>query len=169
MIRQLEARDADAVFALRRAALADRPLAFGAAPKTDHFASREAVEAYLNDAPERVLFGAFLPGADGEGALVGMAGLGLTRHSKRRHRASVWGMFVDPAARGQGFGRALVEALADFARTQGVAHLDLSVTDAAPEAERLYRAAGFVEYGRLTDSLRVGPERADEVFLTRAL
>jgi len=169
MIRQLEPRDTDAVFALRRAALADRPLAFGAAPETDHFATREAVEAYLNDAPERVLFGAFLPDANGEGALVGMAGLGLTRHSKRRHRASVWGMFVDPAARGRGFGRALVEALADFARSVDVEHIDLSVTGAAAEAERLYRSAGFVEYGRLTDSLRVGAERADEVFLTRAL
>jgi len=65
-----------------------------------------------------------------------------------RHRASIWGMYVQPHARGQRFGRSLLEAAVDHARRwSGVTQVHLSVTTDAPEARALYESAGFEAWG----------------------
>lgn len=165
MLRQLELRDAAAVHALRRAALADTPMAFGAAPETDVFRERAQVDDYLGGAPGRTLFGAF--GSDG--SLVGMVGSMRGRHAKVAHRASVWGMFVAPSARGAGLGRALLEAVADHEREQGVEYLDLAVSEVATSAHALYASAGFDEYGRHPAGIRADGAATVEILMTRRL
>lgn len=58
-------------------------------------------------------------------------------------------LFVYPAARGTGLGRALVEAAIDHARAAGYQRLHLDTIETKmPSAVRLYRALGFVEAGR---------------------
>ena len=52
---------------------------------------------------------------------------------------------VDPAARGRGLGRRLVEAVIDHARAHGSARVTLLVADTNRAAGRLYDAAGFVD------------------------
>jgi GNAT superfamily N-acetyltransferase len=57
-------------------------------------------------------------------------------------------MFVDPAARGQGIGGALVEAVSVWARARGAARLTLWVTDTNAAALALYRRCGFRPTGK---------------------
>ncbi len=60
-------------------------------------------------------------------------------------------LFVDPAARGQGVGRALIEASAAIARERGAHHLEWMTAPDNETAQRLYDATGakrstWIEY-----------------------
>jgi putative acetyltransferase len=71
--------------------------------------------------------GAVLLGEDGQGEL------------KR--------MFVDPAARGRGVGRAILAAVEEIARAEGMRQLQLETGVDGPDALGLYRGAGYCERG----------------------
>ena len=60
-------------------------------------------------------------------------------------------MYVDPALRGRGLGRLLLEALEAEGRVTGLAFLRLETGPKQPEALGLYRRAGFVERGPFGD------------------
>jgi GNAT superfamily N-acetyltransferase len=49
-------------------------------------------------------------------------------------------LFVDPAARGKGIGRALIEASADVARKRGAHHVEWATAPDNETAQRLYDA-----------------------------
>lgn len=147
-IRRLIEGDAEALFALRREALVEAPLAFLASPEDDMASSVEAVQAMLRGETGAVVFGAF------DGALAGMAGLYRERALKAAHKVHFWGFYVREAARGRGFGRRLVEAALENARTmKGVTSVHLSVSAAAPQAKALYERAGFQVWGREPEAL----------------
>jgi GNAT superfamily N-acetyltransferase len=59
--------------------------------------------------------------------------------------AEVKRVFLRPAARGRGTGRALMRALEDEARRLGYERLRLDTGDQQPEALRLFRALGYRE------------------------
>lgn len=66
-------------------------------------------------------------------------------------------MYVAPAARGRGLGRALLTGLEDAGRALGLTRLVLETGDAQPEAVALYRSAGWTQipsYGQWRDSPR---------------
>ena len=142
-VRALEPGDAEALVVLRREALASHPLAFASSPGDDR-GSVEFVRSTLADPASSAVYGAFLAGR-----LSGMAGVYRPEKVKMRHRAEGWGMSVAPAARGRGAGAALLGAVVEHARAwPGVVQVQLSVSEAAPEAARLYERAGFREWGR---------------------
>src|SRR5437899_460621 len=62
-------------------------------------------------------------------------------------RAEIKRMFVDPASRGQGVGRALLEAIEETARREGVNLLQLETGTGNREALGLYRRCGYRECG----------------------
>ncbi|MFC3228287.1 GNAT family N-acetyltransferase [Marinibaculum pumilum] len=80
-----------------------------------------------------------------------------------------WGeikrMFVDPAARGLGLGRRMLQALERVAAERGLDPLRLETGIRQPEALALYRAAGYAERSPF------GAYRPDRqsVFMERAL
>ncbi|MBL9147108.1 MAG: GNAT family N-acetyltransferase [Phycisphaerae bacterium] len=146
--------DASALQALRLSSLQAEPDAFCASPDDDKFRDLAFVRESLADTGPRVTFGAYRDTGDGE-RLVGMLGL-IRNGGKRAHVAFVWGMYVDPSARGGGAGRALVRAAIARARTwEGVRFIELSVNSAMIPARTLYESAGFVAWGRDADSMRV--------------
>jgi ribosomal protein S18 acetylase RimI-like enzyme len=94
-------------------------------------------------APANAAFGAF---TDTE--LVGTVALEFSAKPKTQHKAVVIGMYVAPAARVHGAGRALLRAAIDHARArQGLRLLTLTVTEGNEPAIELYRSAGFQAFG----------------------
>ena len=156
-IRRLGAADAAALVALRREALETEPLAFGASPADDVGLVVESVRGFLGDHETQAVFGQF-DGAD----TVGMIGLFKAHKAKQRHKATIWGMYVTPRVRNQGVGRGLLEAAIGHARGWGLDQLQLSVTEAAPAARRLYEAAGFRLWGREPRALHWNGRFVDE-------
>jgi GNAT superfamily N-acetyltransferase len=74
-------------------------------------------------------------------AAVGIVG---TFVDERRWLIAMW---TAPAARGRGVGRALVEAIATFAREAGSRELFLQVLEGNDTAASLYRGCGFEDVG----------------------
>jgi ribosomal protein S18 acetylase RimI-like enzyme len=88
-------------------------------------------------------FGAF----NGQ-VLLGTVALELSAKPKTRHKALVIGMYVAPAMRGTGAGRALMTALVDYALAkEELRMLTLTVTEGNEPAVRLYRRFGFEQFG----------------------
>jgi GNAT superfamily N-acetyltransferase len=81
--------------------------------------------------------------------------------------AHVYAMWVAPEARGAGVGRALLEAVAGWARGRGCERLVLRVTETNGAARRFYAACGFAETG-VREPLREGFEQ-DALLLSRPL
>lgn len=52
-------------------------------------------------------------------------------------------LYVAPAVRGRGIGRALLEAAMDAARERGADHIDLNTGETDTAARALYESAGF--------------------------
>ena len=61
--------------------------------------------------------------------------------------ARVFGVWLDPAARGSGIARLLVEEVIAWARSTSRARLTLCVMDESAAAIALYRVLGFEEEG----------------------
>jgi RimJ/RimL family protein N-acetyltransferase len=117
---------------LRLAALRGDPGAFGSSYEREATYEPRQWEM-LGGGP-----GAVFVGGDWEG----MAGVYLEGEEPR-----LWGMWVTPAARGRGLGRALAEAVVGWARDRAFDRLRLGVTAEAPDALRLYERLGFTRTG----------------------
>ena len=96
------------------------------------------------DDASSVVMGAF----DGDGQLVGAAGLSIEERIKSRHKATLFGMYVAPAARAQGVGRLLVDDVLSLARARsGLRVVQLTVTQGNDAAQALYERCGFRVFG----------------------
>ena len=87
---------------------------------------------------------AYAVGEDGA-----LAGGCVGRVERVWHWLTIDTMWVDPALRGRGLGRALLTSLDDQARRLGCRWSDVTTFDF--QAPEFYRAAGYVEYGTKTD------------------
>jgi ribosomal protein S18 acetylase RimI-like enzyme len=122
-----------------------------------------ALEEYLAH-PTRAIFGAVEPD------LIGMAGIAQEEGAKSRHKARLWGVYVIPARRGLGIGRALVEAAIEFARSlDGLTHVHLAVAESGQAARALYEHLGFRTWGTEPAAIRVGEVSVAEHHMVRAL
>ena len=85
-------------------------------------------------------------------------------------QADVMTIGVVPHARGHGIGRAILDALLDWARQVGAAEIFLDVRPSNEGAIALYNSRGFVEIGRRPRYFRNPVEEAVEMRapLTRA-
>ena len=141
-IRQLTPDDAPTYRDLRLRALREHPQAFTS--DWEDARQRPPEESRQRLASAGVTFwGAF----DDRGALCGMVGLECTSRAKQRHRGTVVAMYVAREAAGRGLGRELLQALMLHAKAMGLTDLGLTVTEGNESALRLYREAGFVEFG----------------------
>jgi GNAT superfamily N-acetyltransferase len=64
-------------------------------------------------------------------------------------------LYVDPAARGEGVGRALIEAGAEVARERGAHHLEWATAPDNETAQRLYDSTGAVRTTWIEYELRL--------------
>lgn len=140
-VRLLTAADAAAYHALRLRSLQEHPEAFGMTPEEEH--SAEQYTGILEKSlPNQPYFGAFL-----DNQLIGIVNLIRYTRKKTQHRMIISGMYVTPEARGQKAGKALLNTLIDYARSQtGVEDVILAVTVGNETARQLYLNGGFQSY-----------------------
>jgi len=87
--------------------------------------------------------------AELDGVVVGFASYGPFRPKDGYARTMEHSVYLDPAARGQGVGRALMVELIARARTAGVHALIGGVDGVNEPSIRLHESLGFAEVGRL--------------------
>jgi RimJ/RimL family protein N-acetyltransferase len=162
-IRLLEPEDAQIFQAVRLRGLLEEPTAF----VSDH---SEEVDRPLSDVAARLIpkegaavFGAFI-----DGELAGVTGVETEKSARLRHKAWVWGVFVQPEFRGQGLARALIAASIEHAFTwPGVLQLNLGVNATNAAARRLYESLGFVEFSFEKQFMIVNGEPHDEILMVK--
>lgn len=129
----------------------------------------EAREYWLSLRPELEAGSRLLLLARTGAGLVGSGQLAMATLPSSRHRAEVQKLFVSPAHRGLGVGRALMAALHEAAQQHGRSLLLLNTRRGNP-AERFYKGLGYREVG-VVPGWTVGPagERYDHVTLYQEL
>jgi ribosomal protein S18 acetylase RimI-like enzyme len=145
-IRRLVAGDAPAFKRLRLSGLTLYPASFTDAAQSFAEKPESEIAAWINSDTddEGFILGAF----DQNRSLVGILGVARDSAPKLRHRANVWGMFVDPSFQRRGLGRTLLTRTIELCRAGGmIEQLYLGVTTSARNAQALYQQAGFKVVG----------------------
>ncbi|MEP6791286.1 MAG: GNAT family N-acetyltransferase [Ramlibacter sp.] len=148
-IRRLIASDAADYRVLRLRALREHPQAFTSSFEEVQQQPPEVMQQRLEN-PGQKVWGAF----DSQ-RLCGYVGLDRETRAKNRHKACVAGMYVEPEQAGRGTGRALLEALLQEARRDGLELLVLTVTEGNSGAIQLYERCGFKSFGVEPGAIKV--------------
>ena len=164
-IRRLTPADVSAYRRIRLRGLRECPAAFGSSYAEEVKRPRAAFAHRLAQTPARWTLGAFEAGR-----LVGVLSLVRETRAKEKHKAAIYGMYVERPSRRTGIGRALVaHALATARQLRGLRQVRLAVVASNLAARRLYAAAGFTVYGREAAALFVAGRYHAELFLVRRL
>jgi ribosomal protein S18 acetylase RimI-like enzyme len=156
-LRRLRSSDAALFRELRLEALERHPEAFGASWEDEQ---RQPESRFA----ERLEAGHVMGGFTEEQTLCGIVGTAQCQGQKTRHIASIWGMYVRPAARGRGLGRSLLHAVIEAAHPP-LKSLRLSVEANNHPAIRLYEAAGFTRWALEIEALKVADVFHDEILM----
>jgi ribosomal protein S18 acetylase RimI-like enzyme len=142
-VRRIRADEAALLRSLRLRALVESPDAFGSTVERetafdeDTWAERAAAGATAEDTAT------FVAEADGEAA--GMLTVALD--AERPEQAKLFGLWVDPAARGAGLGEALMLAAEGWAGERAARVVTLWVVESNVSAIRLYERLGYAATG----------------------
>lgn len=141
--------------------LRDEPTAFGSNyESTAQLPPQHFIERTRND-EENFIIGAFA-----DNTLVGSCGGRRDDDVKRRHIGMIWGMYLHPDHRGDGGAAAMLRmTIKRLVALPGLEQIQLAVTVGNQAAERLYRSAGFEEYGREPAALKVDGRNYDELLM----
>lgn len=165
LLRPLTEADGEAYREFRLYMLGESPTAFRSDRRE---AARRPLSHFMARARDEP--GNFIIGAFAEARLVGSAGGYRDPEPKRRHLATVVGMYVLPDHRGAGLGGRLLEAVLERLRAlPGLEYVQLGVTAGNERALRLYERAGFTVYGREPAALKVAGVNHDELLMSLKL
>ena len=145
-IRRLESGEQGLYRAMRLQALQRNPRLFGSTYAESVAQPVLPFEKFIAAGDdENPMFGAFT-----RGELGGICGLHRETRERSRHRAELVHMYVAPWLQGQGVGAQLVATAVQYGLDRiGLRQIVLGVIADNEPAVRLYRRAGFREYGRL--------------------
>jgi ribosomal protein S18 acetylase RimI-like enzyme len=167
-IRILTEKDAEAFWNIRLRALRDNPESFGSS--YEEILERGIAGAVhglrkKGASSEDATFGAF-----DEGKLLGVAGFRREEEAKKRHKGIIWGMYVPQETRGQGIGKAMLEAAIAYARSlPQLEQINLTVVLANKEARHLFISLGFETYGLERHALKLHDRYFDTELMTLRL
>ncbi|MFC5581723.1 GNAT family N-acetyltransferase [Rhodanobacter terrae] len=152
-VRPLDPTDAGAYQELRLLALQESPTAFSASHADEAGRSMGEVASRMAPAADGSIR---MLGIFERGELAGFVAVIHPQREKLRHAVELAGLYVAPAFRRRGFGRALLAAAVALARSiAGVRQIRLGVNVANTGARALYRSVGFASCGVEPGALQV--------------
>jgi ribosomal protein S18 acetylase RimI-like enzyme len=102
-------------------------------------------------------------GAFDRDILVGTATFKREPGLKERHKGRIYGVYVTPAQRRKGVGRALITTLLEKAKEdRSLEQILLAVTTCQEAARHMNRHFGFETYGTEPNALKAGTKYFDE-------
>lgn len=173
-VRLLSPDEAEDYSTLRREMLAESPHAFLGTLTDDNPMNPAWLRQRLSE-PMNVIVGAWRATSSGThqpgtAALVAVAGVYRESREKFAHRATIWGVYVTPSARGAGLGERVVSRAVAAARGwPGVRRIGLSVSVRSTSAIRLYESLGFRAWGTEPDAIVLDGVGIDEIHLSLEL
>ena len=142
-VRPLTPDDAPAYRMLRLAGIAESPGAFCTTQAAESAVPLAQMAQRLRSTPHQIMFGTFE-----DGRLIAIAGLRREPIADVHDKASLWGVYVTPPARGRGVARQLVQAaIAHACGVPELARVRLAVAQDNHAALSLYLGCGFVLAG----------------------
>ncbi|MHA6267232.1 GNAT family N-acetyltransferase [uncultured Aliiroseovarius sp.] len=142
MIRPAKDADARDIRALWNLAIRDTLITFNSVEK-----SLDEVRGAIHD------YDAFVV-AESDGVVLGYAAFGPFRAGAGYAHTKEHSIMLAPDARGRGIGRALMRALEDEGRAQGVHSLIASVSGSNPDSTAFHVALGFAQVGIVPEAGR---------------
>jgi phosphinothricin acetyltransferase len=136
-VRAATERDAEAIAVIYNCGIAERQATFETAPRT--------ADALLPALRDQSRFPFLVASEDGR--VAGWASLSLYRPRQCYSGIAEFSIYLDPAYRGRGIGRVLLEALIDDARRRGFWKILSRVFVSNAASRALCRATGFREVG----------------------
>jgi ribosomal protein S18 acetylase RimI-like enzyme len=163
MIRLLNPADAEEYSRLRIEALQENPEAFSSSYE-ELIRKPNLVAEYRRNFQENK---SYTYGAFKDGVLIGMVTLIPEGKEKLKHKATIFAMYVTPGHRGNGIGKALLEAAISQAREiEGIKKINLGVVSINRRAKELYVKSGFNTYGVEEKALKIKNVYFDEEYMT---
>ncbi|MEV0639612.1 GNAT family N-acetyltransferase [Streptomyces sp. NPDC050619] len=103
---------------------------------------------------------------DEAGAVAATAFFGFNTHRLKTHWAWLYTVMLHPRHQGKGYGRDLMAAVTDAARTfEGIEAIQLTCRGGLG-LERFYGSCGFKEVGRIPGAIRVAPgDDRDDIYM----
>ncbi len=154
--RQLTADDAATWQDLRVAGVKNFPLGFMTSLK-------EALSTPLERC-RNILQGGAFRGVFEQTQLIGFCGYHTHQMSRIKHRAELGPFFVSPTYQGTGAAQILMKGVAQEARRNGIAKLELYVDTQNPRAIAFYEAQGFHRIATHYDTIRIDGQSYNDYF-----
>lgn len=146
-VRKIITKDAKDYQQFRRSALINSPILF--LENLEEFDSKS-----LQDISEQIEAleksnGSFLLGAFDEGSqLMGIIGFHRQTGPRLDHIGEIWGLYVDPKARGQSLGQILIsQTIREASQLSGLKQIKLQLEAGNTKAKNLYESFGFKVWG----------------------
>lgn len=166
MIRKLNFDDINSFIKIRLESLRVNPEAFLTTYDEDVCHNIKEISARFEaHSDENFILGKFV-----ENQLVGVVGFFRETRIKTKHKANIWGVFIQEDFRGKGFGKDLMTECLKLAK--GIEELEtvnISVVSENQRAFRLYKSLGFEEWGFERNAMKHNGKYYDEYFLVKNL
>lgn len=157
--RRLNPKDIDSYFSNRLRALKNSPNAFLSTYEEEvSTGNSHFLKTLENSGEANLIFGAI-----DNGAVVGTIGIYQEDRPKLKHKAQIWGMYVDEAFRKTGVGKRLLDLAIDHAKLKmKVDGIYLSLEADNYSARSLYESRGFKCWGTEPKAMKLDGHFFDE-------
>lgn len=163
-IRELNSNEWQLFKAIRLEALKTNPMAFSNTYEDVLKYSDEKWQQQLQDAAQRTDC-VFCFAFDNK-QVIGMNGAWWNNKPITKHVAEVFGVFVNPAYRGKGIGKRLMQSIIDeVGKIPQFTKVKLGVTATNLPALKLYESCGLKVVGKHEKELKFGDEFYDELLM----